>query len=250
MPTPNTPVVNAGYDNIQGLAISNNDTTPDEIVDLAAGQCRDSSDTNDIVLSAAVEIDATTNGANGLETGSLANSTLYAVYVIGDSTGYRDTAGFLSLNSNSTPTLPFGYDMYRRVGTVRTDGTADLLVFDQTGDGKERTMWYRASIATDVTAGASATFAAVDLSGSVPSTASELIAKCTFTPTGADDPLELRNGDSAVDEGQAIETGSAAGVVKICNMRCPIGGTIASGVDYKVTGSAVAVNVQGYVEVL
>ncbi len=56
MPTPNTPVVNAGYDNIQGLAISNNDTTPDEIVDLAAGQCRDSSDTNDIVLSAAVDI--------------------------------------------------------------------------------------------------------------------------------------------------------------------------------------------------
>lgn len=250
MANPNTPVVNAGYKDIQGLRISLDDTTPDEIVVLSSGQARDSSNTNDIVLSSDVDINITVTGANGLETGSAANNTLYDVYVIADSTGYRDTAGFLSLASNSTPTLPFGYDMYRRVGTVRTDGSADLLPFDQKGDGKERTMWYRASIATDITAGASATFAAVDVTGSVPDQAIELIAKCTFTPTGADDPLELRSGDSATDEGQAIETGSAAGVVKICNMRCPLDSATSDRVDYKVTGSAVAINVQGYVDQL
>lgn len=250
MAIPQVPIVNAPHKYVQGLNISNNATTPDEVIDLAAGRARDVTDTNDIILASAVNIDCTVVGANGIDTGALGNNLLYDVYVIGDSSDNNVPAGLVSLHSSSAPILPSGYDMYRRVGSARTDGTADLLVFDQTGEGVEKTMWYRSSIATDVTAGSSATFAAVDLSGSVPSTASVLIAKCTFTPTGADDPLELRNGDSAIDEGQAIESGSAAGVVKICNMWCPIGGTIASGVDYKVTGSAVAINVQGYVDVL
>lgn len=244
----NVPIVNAGLKYVNGLQISNNATTPDEIVDIAAGACRDSSNVWDIVVDSALNVNIAVNGANGLDVGSAANATLYAVFVIADSSKYNDPAGLLS--ASATPALPAGYDVYRRVGWVRTDGSADLLVFDQAGDGNNRNMYYRASIATDITAGASATFAAVDLSGSVPSTAVELIAKCTFTPTGADDPLELRNGDSAVDEGQAIESGSAAGVVKICNLRCPIGATVASGVDYKVTGSAVAINVQGYVDQL
>lgn len=247
---PNRTIRNAGELYVNGLNISLNATTPDEQIDLALGQARDSTNVNDIVLSAGVTIDCTVVGANGIDTGALGNNLLYHVYVIGSSLSAADTAGLVSLASNSAPNLPYNYDMYRRVGTVRTDGTADLLPFDQKGYGNEKTMWYRASIATDVTAGASATFAAVDLSGSVPSTASVLIAKCTFTPTGADDPLELRNGDSATDNGQAIESGSAAGVVKICNMVCPIGSAVASGVDYKVTGSAVAINVQGYVDVL
>ncbi|GKS62455.1 hypothetical protein YTPLAS21_19130 [Candidatus Nitrosocosmicus sp.] len=250
MANPNRPVVNAGLLYLNGLNISNNATTPDEKIDVAVGAARDSGNVNDIVLSEALTINCAVVGANGIDTGALGNSLLYHVYIIGDSTLNQDVAGLVSLASNSSPSLPFGYDMYRRIGTVRTDGTADLLVFDQRGYGQEKIMWYQASIATDITAGSSATFAAVDLSGSVPSTADVLIAKCSFTPTGADDPLELRCGDSAVDEGQAIETGSAAGVVKKCNLWCPIGATIASGVDYKVTGSAVAINVQGYVDIL
>lgn len=244
----NVPIVNAGLKYVNGLQISNNATTPDEIVDIAAGAARDSSNVWDIVVDAALNVNIAVNGANGLDVGSVAADTLYAVFVIADSTKYLDPAGLLS--ASGTPTLPRGYDVYRRVGWVLTDSSSDILVFDQWGEGQERHMYYRASIATDITAGASATFAAVDLSGSVPVSAKELIAKCTFTPTGADDPLELRNGDSAVDNGQAIESGSAAGVVKICNMRCPIGSAVASGVDYKVTGSAVAINVQGYVDVL
>lgn len=247
----NVPLKNTGLKYVNGLGLSNDGTTPDEIVVMAAGAARDSSNVNDIVLDDAVDIDITNNGANGLDAGTVANSTMYAVYVIGDSTKYLATAGLFSLASNSTPTLPRGYDMYRRVGYVLTDGTADILKFDQRGMGQVREMWYRQSIATDITAGASAAYAAVDISGSVPAQATTVLFKCTFTPTGADDPVELRCGDSAVaGDSNAVISGSAAGVVKIGMAWCPCSATVASGVDYKVTGSATAINVQAYADQL
>lgn len=247
----NVPLKNQGLKYVNGLKLSNDGTTPDEIVVIAAGAARDSSNANDIVVDSALSVDITNSGANGLDAGSVANSTMYAVYVIADSSKYKDAAGLFSLASNSTPVLPQGYDMYRRVGYVLTDGTADILKFDQRGNGQDRVMWYRQSIASDVTAGASAAYAAVDISGSVPAQATQVLFKCTFTPTGADDPIELRCGDSAVaGDSNAVMSGSAAGVVKIGMLWCPCSATVASGVDYKVTGSAAAINIQAYVDQL
>lgn len=244
----NNPIVNARVKYCNGLNISWASATT---IGVAAGACSNSDNVNDIVLSSAVVINGAANSAvNRLDSGSLANNTLYAVYAIADSTGYATAGALLSLASNSAPSLPYEYDMYRRIGYVRTDGSAQFLAFDQRGDGLMRAMWYRASIATDITSGSSATFAAVDVSGSIPAGGKVGIFKVTFTPTGADDPCELRCGDSSTDNGQAILSGSAAGVVKIGNLECPIGAALASGVDYKVTGSAVAINVQGYYDVL
>lgn len=242
---PNNPIVNDRVKYVNGLNLSWTDAN--NIV-VAAGACSNSTNVADIVLSSAVTILRTGSGALGLDTGSYANDTLYYVYVIGDSTGYQDTSALYSASA-SAPTLPFGYDMFLRVGCVRS-GTSAFLAFDQRGLDGARTMWYRASLATDITAGSSATFAAVDLTGLVPAINTDVIFKCTFTPTGADDPLALRSGDSATDEGQAVVSGSAAGVVKIAMLTCPAISTVASGVDYKVTGSAVAINVQGYVDQL
>lgn len=241
------PIVNASLYYLNGLQISNDVVNPDEIVSIEAGRARDSGNENDIILSAAVDVDISESGAGGLDTGSVAASTFYAVYVIGDSTEYSSPAGILSADLDE-PLLPNGYDMYRRVGYVLTDGSSDILPFDQLGSGNDRYMYYRASIATDITAGSSAVFAAVDVSDSIPVGDCIGIFKVTFTPTGADDPCELRSGDSATDNGQAIMSGSAAGVVKIGNMMCPVGATLASGVDYKVTGSNTAINVQGYID--
>lgn len=240
------PSTNAGEKYLIGCELSRTD---DEIVAIAAGQCRNSTNVNDITVASALAVDISNNGANGLDTGSAANSTFYAVYVIGDSSQYNDAAGLLS-TSGTAPTLPFGYDMFRRVGWVKTDGSADLLEFRQRGAGKDRWMWYDASIATDITAGASATYAAVDMSAGVPdlTVVGEVNIAATFTPTGADDPLHLRPGGSSATNGYAIMSGSAAGVVKIGNMVCPYDAT--SGIDYKVTGSAVALNVQAYLDQL
>lgn len=249
MATPNIPVVNAGELYVTGLRLTNDSTAPNTTVNIATGQARDSTNANDIVVSTATSCVITSSGAGGLDTGTVAANTFYAVYILGDSTGYNDPIGMFSLSATS-PVLPGGYDMFRRVGYALTDGSSHILAFDQTGSGKDRPMVYRASIATDITNGSSATFAAVDVSDSIPKAGVMGIFKFTFTPTGANDEAALRSGNSATDEGQAVMNGVAAGVVTIGMLYCPVGSTLASGVDYKVTGASTAINVQGYVDEL
>jgi hypothetical protein len=77
-------------------------------------------------------IASTSSGvANGLDTGALAGSTWYSVWVIWNGT---TTAGLLSLSSTA-PTMPAGYTHKARVGWIRTDGTANKypLSFKQQG---------------------------------------------------------------------------------------------------------------------
>lgn len=243
---PNTPIKNAGFEYINGLNLSRTD---DENIVIAAGICRDSTNTNDITVASALTVNNLTQGVNGLDTGTVANSTFYAVFVIADSTGYETTAGLIS-TSATAPTLPGGYDMFRRVGWVKTDGTADFLEFRQEGAGSDRWMWYDVAIATDITAGASATFAAVDMSDGIPdlTVSGSVNLLSVFTPTGADDTLELRPGDSSATDGYARLSGSAAGVAKTANMVVPF--DAATGVDYKVTGSATALSVAAYLDKL
>lgn len=69
--------------------------------------------------------------ANGLDTGAIAASTWYSIWVIWNGT---TTAGLLSLSSTA-PTLPSGYTHKARVGWIRTDGTGNKypLAFKQLG---------------------------------------------------------------------------------------------------------------------
>lgn len=75
-----------------------------------------------VARSVNVTVDSAASGANGLDTGAVAASTWYAVYIIMKPDG--TTAGLLSLAS-SGPTMPSGYTYKARVGWVRTDGTAN-----------------------------------------------------------------------------------------------------------------------------
>ncbi|NWD08045.1 phage tail protein [Pseudomonas gingeri] len=59
-------------------------------------------------------------GVNGLDTGALAASTWYSLWVIWNGTA---TSGLLSLSATS-PTLPNGYTHKARVGWIRTDAVA------------------------------------------------------------------------------------------------------------------------------
>lgn len=69
--------------------------------------------------------------ANGLDTGALAASTWYSVWVIWNG---ATTAGLMSLSATA-PTMPAGYTHKARVGWMRTDGTANKypLAFTQKG---------------------------------------------------------------------------------------------------------------------
>jgi hypothetical protein len=242
---PNTPMVNAGTKYVNGLQLSR---TSDSLLAIAAGAARDSSNVNDIVVAAALEINGATVGANGVDVAALTTSSHYAVFVIDDSTGFNAAAGLLSLLS--TPSLPGGYDIYRRIGWVRTDGTSDLLEFRQQGESTDRWMYWDVAIATDITAGSSATFAAVDMSNGVPDlTVSGIVDMLTvFTPTAGNDTCELRPGGSSAAAGYARASGAVAAVIELTNLVCPF--DVTTGVDYIVTGSAVALSVAGYMDKL
>lgn len=264
--TISTPIVNAGFQYINGLELTYLTTTT---IQVAAGICRDSTNTNDISVGLAIPVAATNtgvepvaagtgpvvingavNGAGGLDSGALAASTFYAVYAIGDS--YNINLGSALISANlSTPYLPSGYDMFFRIGYIKTDGASHILAFRQDGVGLDRWMWYDAAIATSITAGASATYAPVDASAALPSSTPTMVNwLCAFTPTAAADKLVLVPGTSTATAGYASASGDVAAVANTVNLICPTDSPSTDAIDYKVTGSAVAISVAAYLDQL
>jgi len=121
---------------ISGLQMSN-DTDADADVAIAVGGARDSTDAVNLALSSVLtkRIDATFasgDDAGGMFTGTVGNSTWYHLFLIRlDSDGTID-AGFDT--STSAANIPTGYTEFRWIGSVLTDGTADILPFYHSGD--------------------------------------------------------------------------------------------------------------------
>jgi hypothetical protein len=129
-----------GY--IDGL-ICSDATDTDHDISIAAGSAKDSTNVYLLTLASALvkQIDASwaagTN-AGGLDTGSVAANTVYYIWIIRkDSDGSID--GVFSL-SKTAPTMPSGYTYNRRIMTVCTDASANIINFDQVGDD----VFYRA----------------------------------------------------------------------------------------------------------
>ena len=231
------PIVNAGLSYVNGLELSRTD---DAYVAVAAGAARDSSNVVDIVVGSALAINGGAVGANGVDLAVLANSSMYAVYVIADSTKYNDPAGLLSLASNAAPTMPAGYDVYRRVGWVLTDGTADLLAFVQFGSNEHRSYYYDVAI-SELSGGASATYAAVDLATSVPPIATRVMLDVAYTPNSATNLLSMIPGASAATAGIVrYGYGVAAAQVGSVVMPCDLVASVPT-IKYKVGNSSDAV---------
>jgi len=171
MASPQSPILNSGLLYVNGLQMTRDSATT---ISVASGAARDSSDVNDIILSAAIVLNGAAVGANGMDSDVLANSTMYALYVIGNSSGYKDSAVLASLASNSVPTIPFGYDMYRRIGWFLTDGSAEILRFLQYGSDETRMYYYDEGI-QELSNGGEATKTEVDLSLSVPPINTEVL---------------------------------------------------------------------------
>lgn len=115
----------------QGLNIFNNAGTPNTKADVTAVQAvlLNTSNVGTYVTSASVTIDITTNGANGLDTGGRAASTVYNIYLINNGT---TTAGLASL-STTAPTLPATYTFKCRLGAMITDGSSNFFRTIQKG---------------------------------------------------------------------------------------------------------------------
>lgn len=156
----NTAINNSGELYINGLeTFYLTDTT----IQLNAGQCRDSTNNNDISLDNNVIINTALTGAGGVDNGILSN-VQYKIYVIADSTQYRPTAGILSENYTA-PALPFGYDMFRFVGWAKVSSSL-VTKFRIIGESSYRKCAYDTNV-LQLTAGAATSYTDVVLSNIV-----------------------------------------------------------------------------------
>ncbi len=232
MATPNTPIVNAGLKYVNGLNLT---WSAAKVITIGAGAARDSTNTNDIVVSSTLTNTGTVVGVNGVDVAALVLSSMYAVYVIADSTGHYATASLLSLNA-TTPTLPFGYDMFRRVGWVLTDASANILLFWQVGSGQTRDIWYDVAI-SELSAGTSTTYAAIDLATSVPPIVTEAFMVATYTPNSATNVAHILPSGSSATNG-VVRLGGGVAAAQVSNIVVPV--QLLAGVaniQYKVQAS-------------
>jgi hypothetical protein len=117
----------SGY--LFGLTLSNDGTSPNTVIDVAAGTAMD--DTSQaLIVAGAGSINFATTGAGGLDVGTVAVNSWYHCYVIMKADG---TVSWLA-STSLTPTMPSGYTYKRRIGSVSTQGAAVLIPFKQTGD--------------------------------------------------------------------------------------------------------------------
>lgn len=122
-----------GY--LSGLTLSRTSTTTFSV---AAGVARneDAGTARNMTLAASItkSLSAWAVGAGngGLDTGAVAATAWYHVHLIRrDSDGVIDAIYSLSATS---PTMPSGWTARRRLGSIRTDGSSQIIAFQQTGD--------------------------------------------------------------------------------------------------------------------
>ena len=110
---------------------------PDTWIQVRAGGARDSTnvDNLDIAIFVTKGLDGTWlvgDSQPGLDAGTVAANTLYAIWVIKRvDTGVVDV---LFSESFTAPTMPGGYTLKRLVGAIRTDASSDIVPFQQVGD--------------------------------------------------------------------------------------------------------------------
>lgn len=253
---------------IQGLQLSAATPTAATVVCVAPGAARDSNNTIDMVVGLenyfgidnpaqqfqgyqpGLFINSAVNGANGLDQGTIAASTQYAVYLIGDSRQYNNTAAVLSLTSNIGPLLPSGYDSYRLIGFWQTDGSSNFVYATHKPQNIAGLLTYFNSPAVSVLSGGNATsFTAIDLTANsaIPTTTLPNVIVTllvTFTPAAAGDVVQFRPTGSSATGGLPTIVGATAGIAQSQYIQVIAGvGSSKPEIDYKVTSGSDAVSV-------
>lgn len=242
---------------ILGLNISIYSTT---VLAIAPGAARDQTNSIDIevgnanlqgnILPAplfqnfqpALLINGAVNGANGLDAGSLAASTDYAVWLIADSRGYKNPAAILSLTSNANPLLPQGYDSMRLIGFIETDGSSHFVYATHKPQNMINALTYYLSPVAVLSGGSSTTFAAIDMSSAIPTTTLRNIVVSllvNYTPAAAGNYFQLRPTGSSATTGLPTIVGAAAGIAQSQYMQVIAGvGSSKPEIDYLVSSGS------------
>jgi hypothetical protein len=251
MPTPNEVYKQYGqqpFYYVNGLKLSNDATTPLEILNVSAGTIIDSSATYQLSSTAVMKASLLVSGLGGIDTGTVAASSVYAVYMVSDPVSAQPSGIMFSL-SLVQPLLPFDYSAYALLGFIATDSSSHILpgVWSD-NDAARRLFIFDAPQATAVTAGAATSYTAVSLAKWVPAlTAVYSLLNISFVPAAASRVLDMQGGSAVGD--QIIITGQATSVPVTAQvaLMSQLVATVPS-VNYKVSNadSNVAVNVAGY----
>lgn len=245
MTTQFTPVANLGFLYMNKMPFGWGSTTT---LTVGAGQCRDSNNVIDISVASTLTITSTLSGALGLDTGTVAASTWYYVYVIAASNNELLPTALYSLSA-TTPTLPTGYDSYRMVGATLTDGSSHFLKFWQAGAaGGGRTIMWDVLQVVNATL-TSSTVATISVATGVPPLASvQGIFWAGFTPNAAGDIATFRITGSTATTPLFTLVGNVA--AKISSNQLKLLTEVATGnasIDYLVTASGnLSLSVQGF----
>lgn len=154
------------FNQLSGLFLSNAADTDHDIT-VAVGRAADSTNAKILSLTSALtkQIDAAWavgTAAGGLFTGAVANNTTYHFFIIEkDADGSIDAGFDTSLTADNKPG---GYTKYRRVGSMRTDGSANIRNFTQYGDE----FIIKTPVLDHTTGGAGGTAAITCTLGSIP----------------------------------------------------------------------------------
>ncbi len=172
---------------IVGLALTWESVTE---VRITGGTCRDETDTYNITIALGLytEIDMSTAGAGGRDTGSEQTDMWYDVYIID---GADVAAAGLFVIMGASPAMPSGYTRRRRVGSVRNSG-GDLMGFVQSGGGLSRQYLWLESLGSRIvlSGGAATTPTEVDLSVWAPPIQTERV-EVTVTQNLATRPCNI-----------------------------------------------------------
>lgn len=125
------PYAPSGTAGAVNLIAKNNAVTPNTKIDVTADAIQMANSDGDIkkFTSFSKTLDASTTGANGLDSGVLGNNQLWYLFAIGK----PDGTSALFASQSSTPTLPTGYTYKMLLSQARTDGSAHFLKFHQYG---------------------------------------------------------------------------------------------------------------------
>jgi hypothetical protein len=145
---------------LAGLTLANDATSPNTVLDIAAGVAN--ADDNSLLMKLGAAITKTTgawaagSGNGALDTGTVAASAWYHAYLI----ARTDTGAVDALFSQSatSPTMPSGYTKKRRIGAILTDASAHIVAFSQNGD---EFLWATSVNAANTVIGTSATLIAL-----------------------------------------------------------------------------------------
>ncbi len=230
-----------------GLLISNNATTPNTKLDVGTGTMLDSTGTFQVGLDAAVTINAANVGLNGIDTGVLEASKVYAVYIVCDPVSLQPSGAMISL-SYTQPYLPTGYGFFALVGFVTTDATVHFLKgYWSAGNSARRTFTYDAPIIA-LTAGASTSYAGVALTAFVPAVNNTNVTTyMLFAANAAGNVANLQSYNGVGDQVSLIApvaTG-VANTTEIVNVLAQLN-TTAPSIKYKVSAGALSLYVNGY----